>query len=207
MPKTWLGFNTPRSSFGESGRTVRTRQANTFREVFIIWLVSAADDVWHTARFLVSGVLLNSITGRLRNSIFQRVHTSSMMAEVGTALPYGVTWELYGETGPLESGQSIVSTTEDGDTITKKKPLLIQKGASASGVGSQTRFRQATYTRVHYKPPVRFLARALEIQMTGSIGRSRLRDLGIQTGRLVGRRFARMVSRQYPGGVTVRGGG
>lgn len=168
-----------------------------------IWLDEATMDVWKMARFLVSGVLLRKATGRLYNSIYRSVNGGALIGEVGTALPYGVEWELYGIRGPIRSNQ-IVGQKRDSETnaqaaVPRHRPILITKTASNKGgpMGSQIRYRQATYTRTTYKPPVRFLAKALELQMTGGNGRIRLQNLGANVGFVVAKRFVSMILGRY----------
>lgn len=186
--------------------SIRNRATSIAQECGL-WLEEAAIDIRNTAVSLVSGRLLKKVTGKLANSIGYKVSKSTLTAEIGTSAEEGVIWEVTGVKGPIRvnqlTGQNRSFAKQPGDIGgAKHRAILIMKGASLKGgQGSQIRMRQATYTRVTYKPPVRFLAKAAEQEMLGQVGRARLNQLGVNVGLIAADEIIQSLQRAAPGGA------
>src|SRR5689334_15169504 len=79
---------------------------DNFRTVWRQWLEKTVDDIKTTAQDLVAGPLLKKRSGNLQRSIYKEIFDKggdNLSGEVGTRLPYGVIWELYGVKGPIRA--------------------------------------------------------------------------------------------------------
>lgn len=204
---------TGRTRSGTFVTTIRSRNnpAIGIMQECALWLRESVEDVRDMAKYLVSGVLLKKVTGGLANSIHSEVNPLTLYGEVKSHDEKAVIWDHYGMKGPIRVNQHTGqdrSFARDGQAPTgHHRAIVLMKSASVKGsLGSQTRFRQATYTRVTFKPPVEFMRKATELQMLGNTGRARLRSLGVNVGRIVARDVVNGIVNDYAGGaVTVRG--